>query len=36
MQGGTRNTQESEGGNNLPKDMAIITVETNLGTIRIL
>jgi len=36
MEGGTRNTQESEGGDNLPTDMALITVETNLGTIRIL
>lgn len=36
MQGTIRNTQESEGGNNLSTDMAIVTIETTIGTIRIL
>lgn len=36
MQGGNRNTQESEGADNLPENMVLITIETTIGTIRIL
>lgn len=36
MQGTIRNTQGQEREDNLSTDMAIVTIETNLGTIRIL
>ena len=36
MSGDVRNTQESEESDNLQKNMVLITIETTLGTIRIL
>ena len=36
MSGDVRNTQESEESHNLQKNMGLITIETTLGTIRIL
>ena len=36
MSGVTRDTQEQQGGDNLSEDMVLVTIETNIGTIRIL
>lgn len=36
MSGITGDTQEQEGGDNISEDMVLVTIETNIGTIRIL
>lgn len=36
MSGGIRDTQEQEGGDNISQDMVLVTIETNIGEVRLL
>tara|TARA_R110002051_G_scaffold4642_1_gene25767 strand:+ start:117 stop:227 length:111 start_codon:yes stop_codon:yes gene_type:complete len=36
MSGVTGDTQEQEGGDNISQDMAIVTINTNIGEVRLL
>ena len=36
MSGVTGDTQEQQGGDNLPENMVLVTIETNIGEVRLL
>jgi hypothetical protein len=36
MSRGIRDTQEQQGGDNISQDMVLVTIETNIGEVRLL